>query len=281
MKTFNQLPVPELRPFIDRLWGWESLPAEIVHLPKLLPGTGAEMYFHYGATFQLERVGSRLAELDRGHLFCIRRCPITLQPVSGLGFVAVRFRVGMLHRFTDIPVGELEDCQLSVGDIWGKAGERLSHQLVDAANNSKRIALVQNFLASQLRSESSDLLVETAMNVLYRRSNTQSIEALSRDFNIGRRQLERRWKKFAGHTPIEIKGLIRFQKTIRGLMLDPSANTADIATECGYFDQAHFIHDFQLRVGQTPQVYLSAARTKTHFYNTCLNNTGILAAPNM
>lgn len=270
MNTFHQLPSLELRPFVDRLWGWESELEEVVLLPKLLPGTGAELYFHYGEPFRIENDGAHALTVDAGHLFCIRSAPINLLPASGIGFVAVRFKIGMLHRFTTIPAYELADCQLSVKDIWGTSGSRLSCHLSYATSHQERIALIQQFLVSQLRPESVDLILEQAMALLYRRSAPMSIDTLASELGLGRRQLERRFKAFSGQSPREVKSLIRFQKTVRGLMIAPSANTADQALAHGYFDQAHFIHDFRRRIGLTPQQYLRSANTMTHFYNTPL-----------
>ena len=62
MKTFHVLPAPALRPFVDRIWGWESTGGAPVPLPTLLPGTGAELYLHYGAPFRY------LAPDDAGRL---------------------------------------------------------------------------------------------------------------------------------------------------------------------------------------------------------------------
>ncbi|MBO9537207.1 helix-turn-helix domain-containing protein [Herbaspirillum sp.] len=270
VKIFHQYPHAALSPFIDRLWGWESVSPEPVRLPTLLPGTGAELYVHYGEPFRIETRGGPPAAVDRGHLFCIRNTPIPLSPASGIGFVAVRFKIGMLRRFTNLPANELADSRLCVHDLWGVAGTRLAQQLSGAAGHRERIALLQRFLLRHLRTESEDLPVEQAMGLLYRQGTALSIDALAGGANLGRRQFERRWQKFSGQSPSEVKGLIRFQRAVRQLMIIPSAGVADTALACGYFDQAHFIHDFRRRVGMAPGHYLRLARDKTHFYNTPL-----------
>jgi AraC-like DNA-binding protein len=279
VKTFHQVPIPALRPFIDRLWGWESMGPEVVQLPTLLPGTGAELYFHYREPFRIETERDRPVAVDAGHLFCIRSKPIDLLPASNIGFVAVRFKIGMLQRFSAIPAGELADCRLSVGDIWGASGSHLSRHLSQAGCHQERVALIQRFLLGHLRPESADLLVEQGMALLYRQTSQFSVEALAGALGLGRRQLERRWQAFSGQSPGELKGVVRFQRAVRASMLDPSANSADCALACGYFDQAHFIHDFRRRTGLSPLQFLRSARGKTHFYNTPLPKDGILATP--
>lgn len=280
MKTFHLLPTPELRPFIDRFWGWEADSSEKIRLPTLLPGTGAELYFHYGTPFRCES-GNRATStsLGEGHLFCIRQKPIVLMPSAGLGFIAVRFRIGMLHRFTPIPATELMDANPSVEDLWGVTGTELLRHLSYAADQGERIAIIQTFLMGKLRKDSADLLIEQGLSQLYRRSTGLTVDALATLAGLGRRQLERRWRVFSGQTPNGMRCLSRFQHTIRQLMLNPSADTTDVALANGYYDQAHFIHDFRSRVGSSPEKFLQHARSKTHFYNTPLGKVGNLPTP--
>lgn len=39
-----------------------------------------------------------------------------------------------------------------------------------------------------------------------------------------------------------------------------------IAAECGYFDQARFIHDFKALSGQTPAMYFSEAHEMSEYF---------------
>jgi AraC-like DNA-binding protein len=280
MKTFHLLPSPELRPFIDRFWGWEADSSEAIRLPTLLPGTGAELYFHYGTPFHCESGnGATSTSLGQGHLLCIRRKPLALMPNADLGFIAVRFKIGMLHRFTPIPATELMDASPSVEELWGQTGADLLRHLSYGADQRERIALIQSFLIGKLRDDSADLLIEQGLSQLYRRATELTVDALATQAGLGRRQLERRWRAFSGQTPNDMRCLSRFQHTVRQLMLNPSADTTDVALANGYYDQAHFIHDFRARVGSSPEKYLQLARGKTHFYNTPLGKAGNLPTP--
>ncbi|HZW12954.1 MAG TPA: helix-turn-helix domain-containing protein [Noviherbaspirillum sp.] len=70
---------------------------------------------------------------------------------------------------------------------------------------------------------------------------------------IGRRQLERQFPALTGQTPIEVRPTSRFQKTVRTLLLDPAADTTDVALAQGYYDQAHFIRDYRAVVAASPR----------------------------
>jgi AraC-like DNA-binding protein len=53
----------------------------------------------------------------------------------------------------------------------------------------------------------------------------------------------------------------RFQQVLHAISLGQEIDWADVAIDCGYFDQAHFIHDFRAFSGLNPSEYV-ARRTE-------------------
>lgn len=276
MRTFTHFPPQDLAPYVDRLWGWESEGDETIPLPTLLPGTGAELYFHYGQPFEYGPISNRRSE--RGHLLCLRRAPLELQQAQGLGFIAVRFRAGMLYRFLDIPGAELIDSAESAENIWGTEGKLTVARVADAATHPERISLIVEFLRSQLRDVARDDVAEAAIASLYDTSSI-SIENLAAQLHLGRRQLEKRFSSLTGQRPSEFRRLVRFQKTVRALMLASDIETVDTALAHGYYDQSHFIRDFKSFAQSSPLAYLAKAKHKTHFYNTSRTGFEKMASP--
>lgn len=264
VRTFQLRPADCLRPYIDRIWGWEGEPGRRVALPTLLPGTGAEAFFHYRTPFRR----AEAAILPHAHLLCVRRAPLALQPNDHLGFIAVRFRAGMLHRFTAVPAPELMDSARPLAELWGCEAAELAERIADADSFAARAQLVQDFLLRRLSCKPADRLVEQAVAAIYRDCADISIEHLAARLGSGRRQLERRFRQLTGQTPVEVRRVSRLQKTVRALLLDSSARCADTALAHGYYDQAHFIRDFRELAQDSPQRHIDAARMKSHFYNT-------------
>lgn len=269
MKKFQHDPTQRLRPYIDRIWGWESEVGETIHLPNLLPGTGAELYFHYRTPFHYyHAVDAEEQAFTQAHLLCLRERSLNLTASADLGFIAVRFKIGMLPRFNRIPMHDLADQLVSAQEIWGQAAHTLCEQLCYARTLSARVELIQSFLLSQLQPIATDALIEQSMPLLYRQYASISIAALAEHFCLGRRQFERRFLATNGQTASSVKRSSRFQHTVRNLMLNEQINPVSVALEHGYYDQAHFIHDFKKFTGSSPEQYLKQARNKTHFYNT-------------
>lgn len=276
MNIFHVIPVHPLRPYIDRLWGWESRPGELITLPSLLPGTGAEVFFHYRTPFRRLTAAETSCALERAHLFCVRADPAQLCPSGDIGFVAIRFRAGSLHRFIDLPCAELLDTTCSASDLWGAKGRVLADGVLDAHSIPEKLRLIQVFLLKQLQRGQSDQLVELAIAKIYRAVPGLSIDDLAASLGIGRRQLERRFQALTGQTPSEVRRLSRFQKVVRALMLDHALDPLDAALCHGYYDQSHFIRDFKDLAMTTPKRHIDAARLKTHFYNTPLHARGTI-----
>lgn len=272
MRVFTQFPIAALSPYIDRFWGWEAVDGESVALPTVLPGTGAEMFFHYRSPFRMAQ--GQVSSSGTTHLLCVRHRPVALAATSGVGFIAVRFRAGALHRFTRIPGGELADRLASPADLWGKAGAMLADRVTHAASNQRRVSLLQDFLLMRLEDTRADMLVIAASERLYRSPGGLAIDTLASALGIGKRQLERRFRQVTGQSPVEVRRLGRFQKTARGLLLGSVAGGADAAVEHGYYDQPHFIREFKDIAGLPPRAFLAEARLKTHFYNTPRHASG-------
>lgn len=264
MRIFQSRPHPLLKPYVARIWGWEAEAGETVKLPVVLPGTGAEVFFHFGTPFRRAGEGT---DQGPGHLLCLRHRPLALAPQSGLGFIAVRFRAGRLGDLIDLPAAECLDQALPVEALWGRRGRDLQEQVGSAADFPARRQLLEHFLLGRLAECRTDLLVTAAVDRLYRHPTT-TVDALAQALGLGRRQLERRFQAQEGLSPVEFRCRIRFQKTVRHLLLDPALSVLDAALDQGYYDQSHFHRDFKDLTGQAPARHLAAARQATHFYNT-------------
>lgn len=69
-----------------------------------------------------------------------------------------------------------------------------------------------------------------------------------------RRTLERKLKREVGVTPGQLVAYARLNRARHGL-LETTLSLAEIALQCGYYDQAHFTHAFQSLAYETPAAY--------------------------
>lgn len=103
-------PHPALRPYIDRYWSWEAAPGERIALPRLLPGTGAEVFLHHRQPFRSENG----AALPAAHMLCVRLQPYALASTDDVGFTAIRIRAGRCGALVRESISRLLDSQAPI-----------------------------------------------------------------------------------------------------------------------------------------------------------------------
>ena len=266
MKRRSWKPCAELAPYVERYWTWESGPGE--PLPTLLPGTGHDVFFHAGAPF-----GS---VSGRAHVLCVRTRPWALAAAGRVAFTAIRFRMGALRHFCGIGAGELFDRSVAVEDLWGREGGWWAERMLGTENLQARVELLNGQLVRWLRTcRRGDGWVDAAAARLYRGHAECRIEAVAAEMGIGRRQMERGFQAALGMSPKGFHRLARFQHTVRELLLAKSAAGLDAALAHGYFDQAHFIREFEAFAKESPGRFLTPRNFVSHFYNPPGSASGI------
>ena len=266
MQRYFTLPCLTLQPYIDRLWGW----AGACHSPfaPMLPGTGAELMFHFGEPLSISNARTGRRNLGPAFLLCSRNAPHLLGAPDRLDFLAVRFRSGALRHFCPRPVLDLMDDAFPIAEVWGQDGRDIVEQLAAIPTRAARATAIEAWLLKLLaRYHAQQPLVDLATRALYYRHRDLRIDDLAAQAGSSRRTLERVFRIATGLTPKGFQRRARFQLTARELLQQRPADPLATALDHGYYDQAHFIHDFQRFTGVSPNRFIREAKHLAHFYN--------------
>jgi transcriptional regulator GlxA family with amidase domain len=79
-----------------------------------------------------------------------------------------------------------------------------------------------------------------------------SIRQLSKELWVSERTIRRRFRQAVGISPKVYCQLVRFQSGLQLLKQNRKLSLAGMALELGYYDQAHWGHDFLGLAGCTP-----------------------------
>jgi AraC-like DNA-binding protein len=67
------------------------------------------------------------------------------------------------------------------------------------------------------------------------------------------------FESVVGLTPKRFARVRRFQRVLRQMRQGADVRWTDVALACGYYDQAHFIREFEAFAGLNPSRYRAAA----------------------
>ena len=259
-----------LNKYIERYWSWESDDNNI-SLPKIIPGTGVELIFHYDAPFIYENIKPCCSTSSNSNLICSRHDFIQLKNSGKIGFISIRFRSGAFRHFCDIPAAELIDTIYDAGEIWGHRGSEFETMVIEVNNTNNRIKIIEDQLMKLLALHGKDNLgIDYAINKIYYDYKTVNLAGIGEEINISTRHFQRNFKKAIGVTPKYFHRLSRFQTTLKHLLLDKKRQYLHDALDNGFYDQSHFINEFKCFVGEEPLSFLQKANFRSHFYNTKL-----------
>jgi AraC-like DNA-binding protein len=93
--------------------------------------------------------------------------------------------------------------------------------------------------------------------------HSRTIADVSEKIGLSERRFIQLFSQEVGLTPKLFWRVQRFQKVLTMLKKAQTVDWLALALDCNYFDQAHFIHDFQAFAGINPTAYLNQ-RTEHH-----------------
>lgn len=169
-----------------------------------------------------------------------------------IGTVLVGFSETGAAAFLHQPMHELFNESLSLDDFLLRSQmDVVTDRLCEAKTDTERIAVVEQFLLARLDVTMTDELVNLAVVLIREAKGNIRIAALAERLHISQSRLEKRFRKLVGATPRKFASIVRLQSVLQ----TPSEGNelTGIALDAGYFDQAHFIHDFKAFTGQTPE----------------------------
>jgi AraC-like DNA-binding protein len=132
-------------------------------------------------------------------------------------------------------------------------GAELPERLAAAPGCPARFALLDAVLARRLaaaRDPSPDVM--QAWRRLRETNGRLPVNRLAAELRCSRRHLSGRFREQIGVTPKAAARVIRFHHALDRLRVEGGGRWAEIAAECGYYDQSHLHRDFRAYAGLTP-----------------------------
>jgi AraC-like DNA-binding protein len=221
---------PVLRPLLIRDHVWFKQPAALGESWLATPSTSVTVIINMGDAFGgyptafVAGPADRCDVVDqRGDIDCV---DVQLTPLGA-------------YQLFGMPMSELTNEVVDLTELATLSPYRLDRDLLrlaaDGPTPAREVAWVWQ------------RLVAAGGNV--------PISTLAAEVGWSRRHLVNRFRAQVGLPPKTVARILRFEELLR--RLPTATRVADVATACGYYDQAHMNRDFREFAGTTPSAYLA------------------------
>ncbi len=184
---------------------------------------------------------------------------VTIDTASQAPTVGVHFKAGGAYPFLGVSGRELHDADVRLEALWGAKATELRDQLLEADTPEARFFLLEQTLLTQVaRPLAHHPAVAFALQEFRSLPHTRTVKKVSEQVGLSQRRFIQLFREEVGMTPKLFHRIRRFQEVIRLIGNGKRVDWSDVALGCGYFDQAHFIHDFRAFAGVTPTTYLAS-----------------------
>jgi len=183
---------------------------------------------------------------------------VLIDTASQASTVGVHFKAGGAQPFMGVSAGELRDANVPLDALWGTKATELRDRLLEAQTPEVRFGVLKRALLAQVtRPLTHHPAVAFALREFQGMTRTRTVKEVSKRTGLSQRRLIQLFREEVGLTPKLFCRILRFQEVIRLVGSEKRVEWAEVALRCGYFDQAHFAHDFRAFSGTTPTSYLA------------------------
>ncbi|HLT94288.1 MAG TPA: helix-turn-helix domain-containing protein [Membranihabitans sp.] len=257
-------PDPDLRDYIRFYWALEGKASpESPYIHRTLANAFPELIFHYKGPFE-ERISTHHIEKTfttgiHGHTDRLR----LFQATSDYGIFGIFLQPYSVPAIFGIPSVDLINELPDLASVLGQEGSDLSDRIMEAESNVHRIQIMNQFFRRRI----TDLDypdISRITNYLTEQNGNITIPDLAAKAFRSQRQLERVFHTYIGFSPKTYARIIRFNSILWNYDFKNKSMT-QIAHDFGYFDQAHFSHDFKNFSGYSPGEYFSGKATDVFY----------------
>lgn len=245
-------PHPALAAHVDCLWTAcvPTVAPGRAHVHRVLPDNCVDILWH-----------------DDGRpAFAVGMMSTSIEVVSGapVRTVAVRFKPGAAGVFLGAPLSTLTDGRADLDRLWRRdAATRLDDTLwKNPLDDRQRLDVIEQALLLRLRTADVDAgnqgarMITRALHLLDTSDGNLRIEALATAVGVSRQHLAAQFRDRVGLSPKLYARICRFRRATSALKNATAPDWAQLALDCGYFDQSHLIHDFQAFARRTPERFI-------------------------
>jgi AraC-like DNA-binding protein len=175
--------------------------------------------------------------------------------------IGIVFHPGGFAPFARDSVHLFSNRSIALEDVWGGTARTLRDRLRELSTPIQRLRCLEEFLAREYASHlSRHPIVDFALSSFQRAPGIATVREVARSTGLSERRFSQVFREQVGFSPKAWTRILRFQRAVQQLHAGLDVPWADMALDCGYYDQSHFANEFRAFSGIDATTY-SARRT--------------------
>lgn len=176
------------------------------------------------------------------------------------GGLQINFTILGARLFFGRPLRELTNLAVPLADLMGPSTHTFCQRLREAASWADRFAIADREVARRLAEHKPPAPAVTwAWRQLRISAGRVPIGTLVDEIGWSQRHFISRFRDELGLAPKTLGRVLRFTRALDLLKRGRALRFADLAVECGYYDQAHFTRDVREFAGLAPRELVGRA----------------------
>ena len=244
-----------LSEYIQSIWALESENDEDIYPRSIIMPDGiVEIIFHYGTPFLTWQDGNELLQPANFAISMMQKY-VEIASTGKTGFISVRFFPWGAYHFFKEPIKNFLDTTIDASQLWGDDSLAIINDLRNRSTIESRFKLVENFLLDKLNKHKVSGDKDAPIKYIRETKGLLSIEDVCINLTIPKKRLERSFLATVGTTPKIFSRITRFLHVCSNLDDYRGKHITQLAYDCGFSDQSHFIKEFKSFSGFTPKEY--------------------------
>jgi AraC-like DNA-binding protein len=255
-------PHPALAPYIKLFW-YTRNPLAQHGLERVLPTAHLQIVMSLARDYLTDCNGSMSGHSAASILGGIRSRYQVIDRFDMTELIGVIFRPGGTTPFFPMSAHDAANTEIGLGDLWGRHEARLRDRLRESGHIGEKFRILDaEFLQrlAQRRATQQPPALSLALTAMHGSDEALTVGGISRRIGLSTRRLSEIFREQVGTTPKLYLRILRFQKAVQQLHRGTDVRWMDLALNCGYYDQSHFVNDFREFSGINPTTYSATRR---------------------
>lgn len=256
MVYLEHIPVAPLDGCIQSLW-YAQMPDADHSRERILPTGRVQIILNLARDFLLDCPEGRQPVRQSSTLIVGARSIYEIVETSDMAdLIGIVFKPGGFPPFVRDCAHLFSNRSVDLEGVWGSSVRSLRDCLHELPCPEAKLRVLEQFLLDSFNSRlARHPVVEFALTRFRQTPDIATVREVARSTGLSQRRFSQVFREQVGFSPKVFARILRFQRAVRQLHAGVDLPWAELAIECGFYDQSHFANEFRAFSGIDATTY--------------------------